>query len=369
MPYTLASILAPRTAAQLRDAMLATLGAAGFPVTSWREGGTARTLVELAAEGTAQAWALAAAVARGALLVYAEGDWLTELARSHFDVARSPATFTRGYVRLTAAPGAGPYNIPAGALVVSDGARYYRGTNASTVVGPAGSYVDVPVRAEGAGSAYNRPALDVLVSPALPGVAVTSPAYGAGSSWRTADGRDEETDVDLRARCVARWATLGRGATEAAYRYLATSCPDAPGVTRAAVVPGPGDGTLTLYLATSSGPASPTEASLVAAWLAPLKPLTDVAAVAPAAAAPVSIVGTVRTRDTSAANLARITDALTALQTSLGIGDDVDLGAVYAACYAARDVVDVDLSSPAADTAVSPHAVATLAWSIALESP
>jgi phage-related baseplate assembly protein len=233
---------------------------------------------------------------------------------------------------------------------VSDGTRYYRSANATSVTVPAGSYVDVPVRAEGAGAAYNQPAVNVLVSPALPGVAVTSPNYGAGSSWRTADGRDEETDADLRARCVARWATLGRGATEAAYRYIATSCPAAPGVTRAAVVAGPGDGTLTLYLATSSGPASPTEVSLVAAWLAPLKPLTDVASVVAATAAPVSIVGTVKTRDTSAANLARITDALTVLQTSLGIGDDVDLGALYSACYAARDVVDVDLSSPAGDT-------------------
>lgn len=369
MPYTLASLLAPRTPAQARDAMLSALGAAGFPVTSWREGGVARTLVELAAEGVTQAWALAAAVARGALLVYAEGDWLTELARSHFAVDRAPATFTAGYVRLTAAPGAGPYTVAAAALVVSDGTRYYRSTNATAVTVPAGSYVDVPVRAEGAGAAYNQPTLNVLVSPALPGVAVTSPNYGAGSSWRTADGRDVETDADLRARCVARWATLGRGATEAAYRYIATSCPAAPGVTRAAVVAGPGDGTLTLYLATSSGPASPTEVSLVAAWLAPLKPLTDVASVVAATATPVSIVGTVKTRDTSDANLARITAALTTLQTSLGIGDDVDLGALYGACYAARDVVDVDLSSPAGDTAVNPSAIATLTWSITLEAP
>lgn len=363
MSYTLASILRTRTREEIRDAMLATLGGLGFPVTSWREGGTARTLVELTAEGVSQAWGLAAAVARGGLLVYAEGDWLTELARSHFDITRSPASFATGYVRVTAGAGVGPYNIPAAALVVSDGTRYYRSTNTATVVVPASGYVDVPVRAEGAGTAYNQPALTVLVSPALPGVAVTSPA------WRTADGRDEETDADLRARCVARWATLGRGATEAAYRYLATSCPSTPGVVRASIVAGPGDGTLTLYLATSSGPASPTEASLVAAWLTPLKPLTDVAAVVPAVAVPVSILGTVTTRDTSAANLARITDALTALQTRLAIGESVDLGALYTACYAARDVVDVDLSSPTGDTPVGPNAVATLSWTITLGAP
>jgi hypothetical protein len=175
MTYSLASILRTRTREEIRDAMLATLGGLGFPVTSWRDGGTARTIVELTAEGVSQAWALAAAVARGGLLVYAEGDWLTELAHGHFDITRSPASFATGYVRVTAGAGVGPYNIPAAALVVSDGTRYYRSTNTATVVVPASGYVDVPVRAEGAGTAYNQPALTVLVSPALPGVAVTSP--------------------------------------------------------------------------------------------------------------------------------------------------------------------------------------------------
>ena len=138
-----------------RDAVA--LGAAGSRHVV-AEGGVARTLVELAAEGVTQAWALAAAVARGALLSSTRrGDWLTELARSHFAVDRAPATFAVGYVRLTGGAGRGPYTVAAAALVVSDGTRYYRSTNATSVTVPAGSYVDVPVRAEGAGAACNQP--------------------------------------------------------------------------------------------------------------------------------------------------------------------------------------------------------------------
>lgn len=368
MPLSLASLRRARTRVEVRDGILTSLSAVGFQVTSWGDAHPGRQLVEVVAQGVADVWAGVAAVANGALLVYAEGDWLTELARSAFQIDRAPATFAAGYVRLTASAGVGPYQIPPAALVVSDGTRYYRSTNAAILTLPASGTLDVPVRAEGAGSAYNRPSLATLVTPALPGVSVASPAYGSGATWRTSDGRDEESDVDLRARCVARWATLGRGATIAAYRFLATTCPTAPGVTRAAVIPGPGDGTVALYLATASGPASPTEASAVAAWLAPLKPATDTLVVAPATAVPVTVTATVRTRDTGTANLQLITDALAALQRRLALGEDVDAGAIYAACYAARDVVDVALDSPAGDTPVGPTAVATLTWSVTLEA-
>lgn len=369
MTLSLASLLRPRPRTEVRDGLLAALGAAGFPVTSWRSGGTARTLVEVIATGVTEAWTLAATVTRGMLLDLSEGDWLTALAWSHYRIERASATWTVGYVRLTALAGVGPYVIPAAGLVVSDGTRFYRSTHGAALTLAAGGTLDVPVRAESPGASYNVPALSALVSPALPGVTLTSPAYGSGSTWRTADGRDTETDRDLRDRCTARWSTLGRGATLDAYRYLATTCPTAPGVTRAAVVTGPGDGTVYVYLATSSGAASGGEASAVAAWLDLLKPATDTVTVAPATAVAVAIVATVRTRDTSGTNLARITDALGALQARLGIGDDVDLGALYTACYAALDVVDVSVTAPTGDTVIAPSSIATLTWTVTLEAP
>ena len=209
MPLTFADLIRLRTRNELRDALLAELSTRGFPVTSWAAGGVARTLVEGVAQGAADLWLAVSAISRGSLLQYAEGDWLTELARSHYQVERIEATFAEGYVRLTAIGGAGPYSLAPAAVLVSDGTRLYRATNTTTLTVPLGGSVDVPVRAEVAGAVGNQPTLNVLVSPALAGVDATSPAYGGGSTWRTQDGRDAETDADLRTRCRARWSTLG----------------------------------------------------------------------------------------------------------------------------------------------------------------
>lgn len=369
MPLTFADLIRLRTRDELRDALLGELATRGFPVTSWGLGGVARTLVEGVAQGTADLWLGVAAIARGMLLDYAEGDWLTELARSHYDVPRIEATRAEGYIRLTAVPGAGPYNLAAASVVVSDGTRLYRSTNAATLVLPAGGFVDVPVRADGAGSAYNVPTVTGLVVPALAGVDATSPAYGGGATWRTRDGRDAETDADLRTRCRSRWSTLGRGATADAYVYLATTAPAAAGVTRARVVVGPGDGTLTVYLATTSGVASLLEAAAVQTHLNGQHPVTDVPTATPATAIPVTVTLTVRTPDTSSTNAARVGDALSALQRSLGLGARVDVGALYHAAYHATGVRDVTLSSPTADVVVADNEVAVLSWTVTLVAP
>lgn len=368
MTITLTSLLRTRSRDEVRDGLLKALTDAGFPVTSWRSGGLARTLVEVTAAGLTDAWALAGAIAQGALLELSTDDWLTALARSAFDVERAPATFALGYVHLVAASGIGPYSIAAGALVVSDGTRFYRSTNTTTLTVTVGGTLDVPVRAEGSGAVYNTPTLNVLVSPALPGVTLTSPIWGGGSTWRTTDARDEETDASLRQRCRDRWSTLGRGATAAAYRYLVTSCPAAPGVTRAAVVLGPGDGTLRVYLATSSGPASPSEVTAVESYLSTRAPATDAPTVLSATAVPVNVSMTVRTRDTSAENRTRILDALDVLQRALDLGQRLDVGALYAAAYTARDVVDVTLSSPSADVTVPPEGIAVMTPTVSLVS-
>lgn len=366
---TFAELTRLRTRTELRDALLTRLGAAGFPVTSWPLGGVARTLVEGVAQGIADLWLAVAAIARGMLLDRAEHDWLTELARSHYDVARQPATFTQGYVRLTAVSGAGPYTISPASLVVSDGTRTFRSTNALALTLAVGGTLDVPVQAEAAGADSNVPSVSVLVTPALAGVDVASPAWGGGATWRTADGVDEEGDASVRARCRARWSTLGRGATLAAYAYLATTCPNAPGVTRAAVVPGPGDGTVRVYLATASGVASPAEVAAVQAYLDVRAPITDAPAAHAATAVPVTVTLAVQATDVSTANRARIETALGALQANLALGQRLDIGALYHAAYQAEGVRNATLTSPAADVVVSDDALAVMTWTVTMVAP
>jgi phage-related baseplate assembly protein len=159
---------------------------------------------------------------------------------------------------------------------------------------------------------------------------------------------------------------LGDGLTGldvlAAYRYWArTGHAYAAQVTRAEVHPGVGDGTLTIYVAGPSGVIA--DAGIIAAvqaWVNTNKARTDDVTVTAASARAVSVTGTVRVRaaNDSAANRALATDALAAYFAGLGIGDDVDLGALYHAIYSATGVVDVDLDAPAADVSVNNDEVA-----------
>jgi phage-related baseplate assembly protein len=249
---------------------------------------------------------------------------------------------------------------------VSDGIRRWRSTNAGTLVVPAGGQLDIEVRAEVAGDAYNVAvgAITVVIAPAFAGLSVTNPAIGATGTWITTAGAAEESDAALRQRCRDRWSTLGAGATADAYRYLLRTTPGFEAqITRVAVLAGPGDGTITCWLASASGPSSAGAVAAATTRILAAKPLTDSPTILPAVALPVQVAGPIQVRaaDDSPANRARATDALAALGAGLGIeGATLDLGALYAAIYAARGIVDVDLTLPAGDTAVPFGSVAVL---------
>ena len=370
MVTSVSELITEKTESTILTELLAAAAALGLPTTSWQSGSVPRVLLQCDARALADLRASVRSIALGAYLDDAEGGWLDILALGKYGVSRVLATFAEGYVRLTDTGGAGPWSIAAAALVVSDGTLRFRSTNTTTLTLPAGGTLDVPVRAEGTGADYNVSTLATMVSPALAGVTVTSPAYGGGATWRTADGADDEGDESVRVRCRARWGTLGRGANDDAYIYLATTCPDAPAITRAKVVWGIGDGTVQVYIATSSGPASPSEVAAVKAYLDTNAPGTDTPEVDAAAAVAIAINAMIATTDTSSANETVIDDALQALQASLDIGDDVDLGAIYHACYAGTGVRDVDLTvSPSADVSIGAHQIASLSWTLTLSAP
>ena len=81
--------------------------------------------------------------------------------------------------------------------------------------------------AQAAGSAGNVPPGSPIVVKAgnLPGVSVSLVPWQAGT-WITTQGADLETAAALKARCVARWGTLGVAGTEQAVRFWATAVPN-----------------------------------------------------------------------------------------------------------------------------------------------
>lgn len=356
-------ILTAKSRDTLIAEILATLAADGCPVTAWQTGNPLRTLVRADATALADLHTLVGLIGAAAFLDDATGDWLTLLARSKFDVTRTAGVACVGRVVLTVASGAGPYTLGAGGLLVSDGTRRWRSTNTSAITITSAATTTVEVQAEAEGTAYNvaNSVITTVVSPALAGVTVTNPAI-SGGPWYTLAGAAEETDASLRQRCRDRWGTLGRGAGDTAYRYWArTGHAYEAQVTRAAVVWGPGDGTLTIYIAGPTG--AITDSGIVAAvqaWIDLNKPGTDTPTVLAATGKTVTITGTVRVRTASDSteNRALATDAIAAYFAGLGIGDDVDLGALYAAIYAATGVLDVDLTSPTDDTAINNDEIA-----------
>lgn len=364
-------ILVAKTRDTLITEILAVLAADGCPVTAWQTGNPLRTLTRADATALADLHATVRLIGAAAFLDDAEGDWLTLLARSKFQVTRVPGVACVGRVVLTVASGAGPYTITAGGLLVSDGVRRWRSTNTSSVTITSAATTTIEVQAEAAGTAYNvaNGVITTIVSPALAGVTVTNPAIGS-TPWYTLAGAAEESDASLRQRCRDKWGTLGRGANDTAYRYWArTGHIYEAQVTRAAVVWGTGDGTVTVYIA---GPTSAiTDSAITAAvqsWVDLNNPGTDTVTVTPATGVTVTIAGTitVRTASDSTANRALATDAIANYFATLGIGDDVDLAAIDAAVYAARGIVDVDLSSPSGDTAINNDQIAvpsvSLTW-------
>lgn len=368
---SISDILTAKSRDTLIAEILASLAADECPVTAWQTGNPLRTLTRADATALADLHATVSLIGAAAFLDDASGDWLTLLARSKFQVARVAAGACVGRVVLTVASGAGPYTLTAGGLLVSDGVRRWRSTNTSAVTITSAATTTIEVQAEAAGTAYNvaNGTVTTVVSPALAGVTATNPAI-SGGPWYTIAGAAEESDASLRQRCRDKWGTLGRGAGDTAYRYWArTGHAFQSQVTRAVVEWGIGDGTVTVRIA---GPTSAiTDSAIVdevQSWVDLNNPGTDTVTVVAATARTVTITGTIRVRaaSDSAANRALATDAIAAYFASLDIGDDVDAAAIDAACYAARGVIDVDLTAPTSDTSVSNGEIAvpsvSLTW-------
>lgn len=355
---TLADLITPSTRASELNSLLATMAGEGLPVTAWQSGNPLRTLATADAEALRDLRAVIVLIAAGGYLDSAEEGWLTLLAASVFDTARVPSQYNTRDVTVSCASGVGPYTITPAQLVVSDGTRRWQSANTANVTVPSGGSVVVRVRAEEPGDAYNvsGSAITTIVAPALAGLTVLGGA--------TVDaGAPEETDAALRLRCRAKWGTLGRGANDAAYLYWVLSTPGVEAVRRALVAPGPGDGTIRVYIAQAAATATGPQVAAVQAFIDTQHPTTDSPTVVAATEFPVSVTATVRVRaaSDSTANRLLATDAIAALINGTPLGGEIDREAISAAIYgASAGIVDVDTSLPAADVTLAASAVATV---------
>jgi uncharacterized phage protein gp47/JayE len=249
---SLSTLLGTATLDAWKATIISVAARVGLKTENWAEGGYTRTLVALFAELYTTAGDVVRLIAASGFLDYAEGDWLTLLARNMFGVERIQATYAAaaGGITLTNT-GGGLYVFDPGDLVVAKTSPQatYRNTSGGTL-SPGGGPLTLDLMAEEPGSNSNAGPNTIveLVTTAL-GVTVTNHVALAGL--------DEETDEALRDRCRDSLAALSVGGIKKAYEFFAKSAllPDGTpvGATRVRVMPAAGDGTLTVYVAGPSG--------------------------------------------------------------------------------------------------------------------
>jgi uncharacterized phage protein gp47/JayE len=341
---SLRDILTPKSRDAVLRELIDRLREQGFPITDWHPGGVARTILEVDAAALEDLYALVPAIAAGGYLVTAQGPWLDLLVESAYDLRRHPATFARGRVVLTAELGFGPYTLEPGDLWVGtpDGLRYYNTTGG---VLPMGGTLGVEIQSESPGSRYNVPigAISVLHTP-LPGVSVTNPP-----DWLLEAARDEETDEELRRRARLRWASLGTGATRAAYEFWALNAH--PAVTKVRVLDDHprGQGTVDVVIWGEGGLGADV-VSAVDAYIQERRPLTADVAVYSATPRTVNVEATVYVRAGYLSQAqAAVVEELAALQRATPIGGTLYRSAIIEALFARPHVVNVVLAQPTND--------------------
>lgn len=349
-----------------------------LPTTSWHSGSTARTILAKDSEANEDLAASVQALAKGAYLSSAEGPWLDLWMEELYDLERDKGQVAQHSVNLFDGANAGPFTIVPGQLVVST-ATGLRFSNVAGGTLPLGGTLTLAFAAEQRGTAYNVAvgAINLLLT-SLPGVSVTNPDLGSGSSVTT-QGKNVESASDARARAKLRWGTLGSGAVADSYELWATQA--SANVTRALPKPDPAvaGGVLVLL----AGPAGPVDTGVggtvdvVNAALQPRVPLGSVLTTATALATPIAISGTVYVRaGYGSSALAAIQANLIALfqggVNSIGeslSGIDISDGTVKVyrsdlieQIQIVEGVRNVDLATllPAGDTTLADAHVATL---------
>lgn len=182
MAATLSELLVTRTAQDEEASLLSVLKTAGFPVTDWEAGGVAQTMVKAIGASLSDMTGLVAAVAAGGYTKLAkelDPTWLDLLGEQFYDLARARATYTKQLCRVTCSPGLGPQTINAGFRAAAGNNVYeYQG---GPVVVPDDDSIDIELRAESPGSAYDDPAntITTLITP-LPGLSINNPPTAFG---------------------------------------------------------------------------------------------------------------------------------------------------------------------------------------------
>lgn len=345
-PVSVFALILSNTADQFLEAALFVARTVGLPVDTWRVGDPTRTLLRHDAETFASLDAVQAEFARSAFLGTAQGDWLSLRGRDVYGVEREEASFATSTVTFDNA-GGGYFEIAPGGLVVSSSVSGSTYTNQATVTIAPSSTVDVSVvaQAAGAGGTAAEDEIDTITSPALEGVTITASIAALGT--------DEQSDPDYITECLSTLGALSPAGPADAYEYVAgqETLTGIVGVTRRKADGDSSDGTVTLYVATTTAALDGASVTAIQAavdeWAQPL--CTDATVVS---ATPQSVALTVNLTPNQASAQTAIETAYRAYLASIDIAGTVALSEVYRHIHNALDgtgLTTATISVPSAD--------------------
>lgn len=321
--------------------------------------GPIRGIIELFCWGLYQLYLFLISILQQAFPSTATGAWL-DIHCQQVGVTRKAATKAVGLVTLTRSQ-EGNIRIPSGKIfrteANADGA-IYRFVTTATVVLPADQQAcTVPVEAEEYGKDGNVVAgmISIIVTPITGIAAVTNTAV-----WLTAEGRDRETDDELRPRYLLAWKSTN-GCTKYAYQSWALGVSGVESVKVLDQHPR-GQGTVDVIIKGVAG--VPTESTLaeVAALVAVNKPINDDVEVKAPESVPVDI--DISLTPYSAGDLdTAIADVTAAIESYFS--ETIDVGTSFSIqrliSIAMLDTVkSVIVTSPSADVVVGDAAIAVL---------
>ena len=121
MAPTLQELINGKDAKTIKAEIITLLAKNGFDATDWESGSESRTFLEVESQTLAELWTTVTKIAEGMYLDTATDGWLTLLAKSQYQIDRTPAEYTKGIATFSLVIGGGPRTISAGEVIVSDG--------------------------------------------------------------------------------------------------------------------------------------------------------------------------------------------------------------------------------------------------------
>lgn len=372
MAASLASLLYKQTKAQIYDFALGIASAIGLPVTSWQAGDPTRSLFNVEAEELATLEDTVAGYISSGFLDYATGTWLEVLAEQVFGVVVPPATFATTTVRLTNNGGGLFADIRAGDLTFKStvNGKTYRNSTGGTLASGPGTFLDVTVVADEAGSASSAGAGEINYM-------VSQLTRVTASNELAAVGVDKQSEAVTRQQCRDKLGSLSPNGPKEAYRYVArnSALTGTSGIVDARVYGNSTTGKVTVYLRGPGGAVSAADLALgTTAILKYATPVCITPNVLSATAVPVPVTYELwvykSANKTSAEVQATVVQALTQMLAAQPIGGDVIVDGGVGKLYftqvestiksAVPQAFRVVVSAPSADVSLAQGEVASL---------